>query len=60
MMAVDPTSVRTAQRIAADRFRINGVELAPVERTIEWGRRIIEFRAEATVAAIRRARGDSK
>ena len=60
MMAVDPSSVRTNQRIAADKFRINGVELAPAQRTIEWGRRIIEFRAAATVKAIRAAtRNDS-
>ena len=59
MMAVDRQSVRTAQRIAVDRFRINGVELAPVEKTIEWGRRIIEFRSDATVTAIRKARGES-
>ena len=55
MMAVDPSSVRTNQRIAADKFRINGVELAPAQRTIEWGRRIIDFRAVATVKAIRKA-----
>jgi len=52
MMAVDPTSVRTEQRIKADRFRINGVNLAPAETTIKWGHRIIDFRAEATVAAL--------
>ena len=56
MMAVDPSSVRTNQRIAAGNFRINGVELAPAQRTIEWGRRIIDFRATATVKAIRAAR----
>jgi creatinine amidohydrolase len=53
MMTVDPTSVRTQQRIAADKFRINGVELAPAEKTIEWGKKIIDFRAEATVKALR-------
>jgi creatinine amidohydrolase/Fe(II)-dependent formamide hydrolase-like protein len=55
MMAVDPTTVRMKQRLAAGRFRINGVELAPAEKTIAWGKRIIDFRAEATVRAIRRA-----
>ena len=29
MMTVDPTTVRMKQRLAADKFRINGVELAP-------------------------------
>ncbi|HVW01936.1 MAG TPA: creatininase family protein [Planctomycetaceae bacterium] len=55
LLAIDPTSVRMKQRLAADRFRVNGVELAPVEKSIELGRKIIEFRAAATVAAIRRA-----
>ncbi len=54
MMAVDPESVRTEQRIKADRFRINGVNLAPAEDTIKWGHRLINFRAEATVAALRK------
>ena len=57
MMAVDPDSVRTKQRIKADRFRINGVNLAPVERTIKWGRRIIDYRAEATVKALKESIG---
>ena len=55
MMSVDPDSVRTDQRIAAEKFRINGVSLAPKERTIEWGKKIVEFRANATVKAFHEA-----
>jgi len=55
MMVVDPATVRMKQRIAADKFRINGVELAPAEKTIAWGKKIIDFRAEIAVAAIRKA-----
>jgi hypothetical protein len=44
-----------AQRIAAGKFRINGVELAPAEKTIEWGRKIVDYRAGATVDAIHKA-----
>jgi creatinine amidohydrolase/Fe(II)-dependent formamide hydrolase-like protein len=55
MMTVDPTTVRMKQRLAAGKFRINGVELAPAEKTIEWGKKIVNFRAEATVKAIRAA-----
>ena len=55
MMTVDPTTVRMKQRIAANKFRINGIELAPAEKTIEWGRKIVAMRAEATVKAIRKA-----
>ena len=55
MMSVDPDSVRTQQRMEAGRFRINGIELAPKEKTIEWGKKIAEFRAEATAKAFRAA-----
>jgi creatinine amidohydrolase/Fe(II)-dependent formamide hydrolase-like protein len=55
MMTVDPTTVRMKQRIAAKKFRINGVDLMPSEKTIEWGKKIVEFRADRTVKAIREA-----
>ena len=55
MTAVDPKSVRAEERIKAGRFRINGVDLAPVEKTAAWGRKIADYRAEATIAALRLA-----
>jgi creatinine amidohydrolase/Fe(II)-dependent formamide hydrolase-like protein len=55
MMTVDPTTVRMKQRIKADKFRINGIELVPVEKTIEMGRKIVDYRAERTVAAIKKS-----
>ena len=55
LMSVDPSSVRTKQRIAAGKFSINGVNLAPAEKTIAWGKKIIDFRAEQTVKVIRKA-----
>jgi creatinine amidohydrolase/Fe(II)-dependent formamide hydrolase-like protein len=57
MMVVDPASVRMKQRIARDRFRINGVALAPAEKTIALGKRIIAHRAAITAAKIREAIG---
>ena len=60
MAAVDPTSVRAEQRIKAGKFRINGVDLAPAEKTAAWGRKIADYRAEATIAALRRAMGASR
>ncbi|MBI3863607.1 MAG: creatininase family protein [Planctomycetia bacterium] len=57
MMVVDPTTVRMKQRIAAGKFRINGVDLAPAEKTIEMGRKIIDYRATQTVAAIKKSMG---
>ena len=53
MTAVDPTSVRMKQRIAAGKFKINGIDLSPVEKTIEWGKKIIDFRADATITALK-------
>jgi creatinine amidohydrolase len=52
MLAIDPTSVRMAQRIKAGKFTINGVDLAPAEKTIAWGKKIIDYRAEQTLKAI--------
>jgi creatinine amidohydrolase/Fe(II)-dependent formamide hydrolase-like protein len=57
MMTVDPTTVRMKERVAAGKFRINGIDLAPAEKTIEWGRKIVNYRADLTVAAIRKATG---
>src|SRR5262245_4189329 len=60
MVAVDPNSVRAEERIKAGNFRINGVDLAPVEKTAAWGRKIADYRAEVTIEALRRAMGASK
>lgn len=57
MMSVDPTSVRMQQRIAAGKFSINGVSLAPAEKTVEWGKKIAEYRADVTVKAFHKAIG---
>ena len=54
MMAVDPVSVRSKQRIKAGNCRINVVDLAPAEKTIQWGKRIIDFRAEVALKALRK------
>lgn len=55
LMTVDPGLVRMKERGAAGKFSINGIELAPAPKTIEWGKRIIDFRADASVRAIERA-----
>jgi creatinine amidohydrolase/Fe(II)-dependent formamide hydrolase-like protein len=55
IVAIQPQAARMNERIRAGIFRINGVALAPAEKTKEWGRRIIELRAAITVEAIRKA-----
>jgi creatinine amidohydrolase len=52
---VDATLIRAKERMAKGKFSINGVDLSPLDKTIALGRRIVEFRAERTVQAIRRA-----
>jgi creatinine amidohydrolase len=54
LLAVDPRTIRMEQRIKAGNFRINGVDLAPAEKTIALGKKIIDYRAEQTVQAIRK------
>lgn len=56
MAAVDPDSIRTAERRQADLFRINGVEVDPLDVTRMWGNRLFRHRSEITVKAIRAAR----
>lgn len=57
MMLVDPAYVRAESRMAAGRFHINGVELAPVERTVALARRLVAYQAQVTVEAIRARTG---
>jgi creatinine amidohydrolase len=56
----DPNGLRMPERIKAGKFAINGVSLAPIEKTVENGRRIMAFRTEKTVAAIRKAMDASR
>lgn len=57
LMAYDPSTVRYDQRKAADKLTINGVDLSDQAAVAAMGRRIVEFRANAAVEAIRLARG---
>jgi hypothetical protein len=57
MILVDPTTVRMEERLRAGNFSINGVELAPLEKTLELARRLVEAQAEATVEVIRKRIG---
>ena len=55
MATVDPKTIRADQRAAAGLLSINGVDLSPLERTVENGRRLVAYRAEITARAIRRS-----
>lgn len=56
---IDPARIRAEQRIKAGLYSINGVELGPIERTIEIGKKLVDYRADITVRAIRRAIGSN-
>ena len=55
MMVVDPDTVRIRQRIAKNKASINGIALAPVDEAVAAGRKLVEYRAQVTVDAIRKA-----
>lgn len=54
IMNEDPSFVRLEQRIKAGNASINGISLTPIGEALEHGRRLIDFRTDATVEAIRR------
>lgn len=60
LMLADPQHVRLEQRVPGGKATINGVDLLPKEKTIEMGRKIVEFRANHAVAAIRKAVGQAQ
>ena len=60
IMNDDPQHVRLEQRIKAGKASINGISILPAEKTIEHGRRLIEFRTDVTVRAIREAMSATK
>ena len=61
LMAVyDPNSIRIEQRKKANRATINGVNLLPMEKTLDMGRKIVELRTKLTVDAITKAMAASK
>lgn len=55
MMLHDPKTVRLDERVKANRATINGASLLPLEKTLAFGRRIVELRATQTIDAIRKA-----
>jgi creatinine amidohydrolase len=52
---VDTDAIRMPERMKAGKFVINGVPLAPIAKTIENGKKMVAFRTEATVAAIKKS-----
>ncbi len=53
IMNDDPEYVRFRQRVEAGKASINGIPITPMEEALEHGRRLIEFRTDAAVEAMR-------
>lgn len=57
MMASDPKLARYDQRQKAGKLTINGIDISAKDKVIEMGRKIVEFRANVAVDAIKKAIG---
>ena len=57
---IDPRHIRVQERQAKGLFSINGVDMNPPEKTIENGKKLVDYRARLTVAAIEKAVGARK
>ena len=55
MATVDPQLIRTEQRIDKGLYSINDFDMNPPEKTIENGKKLIEYRASITVEASKKA-----
>ena len=60
MMLADPNSVRWEQRAKAGKATIDGVSIADKKQALAIARRIVEFRTNRTVDAIRAAMAQTK
>ena len=55
MMTVNPDHVRIKQRVAKDKASINAIPLGNVAQSVEWGKKLVDYRAGVTVDAIKKA-----
>ncbi len=51
---IDPVLIRTEQRIKAGQYKVYGVDMHPPERTVENGRKLVDYRAGITAAAVKK------
>jgi creatinine amidohydrolase/Fe(II)-dependent formamide hydrolase-like protein len=60
MMAVNPDLVRIKEREAKGLASIDGISLLPVEKAVEAGRKLAEFRGASAAAVIRKIQAGEK
>ena len=59
IMVTNPEGVNYSERVKLGKTTINGIDLAPLERSLWHGRQLLEFRADETIAGIRKALGQT-
>ena len=52
----DPNLIRAKQRAKAKQLTLNGVDLSNMNKTVEIGRKLAEYRAGITVRALEKSR----
>lgn len=57
---VSTDAIRMEERRKAGKFVISGIPLDPIAKTIENGKKMVAFRTEATVAAIKKSMANKK
>lgn len=55
MLMADPKSVRYDERVKAGKATINGVDISDRNKAMAWGKQIVDFRANHTAEAIKKA-----
>jgi creatinine amidohydrolase/Fe(II)-dependent formamide hydrolase-like protein len=60
IMTVDVNGVRLPERRKAKKTSINGVDLDPAAKTIENGKKIVEYRTDVTVKALQKMMAEAK
>jgi hypothetical protein len=55
MLVDDPKSVRFEQRVKANKATIDGFSIADQKKSLELARKVVDFRANQTVEAIKKA-----
>jgi creatinine amidohydrolase/Fe(II)-dependent formamide hydrolase-like protein len=60
IMTVDLNGVRLPERMKAHKSTINGVDLAPAQKAVANGKKLIAYRTEATVKEIQRMMAEAR
>jgi creatinine amidohydrolase len=55
LSTIDPELIRMDERLRKKRFELNGIPESPIEKTIQLGENLVEYRATITVDAFKKS-----